>query len=206
MAAALPEKVGIFAKHLSRWGRKSNLTASPNDPAEILFHVMDSMAPVWIAAKQPQSALGRVFGGECRLMDIGSGAGFPGLILAAATGAETTLVESRRKRANFLDTAAAAMGLSNVTIVQTRVTSENVPTGFDLVTIRAISVSPEFFELASIALKPGGVAVAYLSGRQEFDGEAAAESSLVQLLSPHYDLSRGGVKVSRALGLWLKKS
>jgi 16S rRNA (guanine527-N7)-methyltransferase len=207
VAVSVSQKVGTFARHLALWGSKINLTAEPTDPDEILFHVMDSLAPVWIAGKQPDSVLGRVLGEGCRLMDVGSGAGFPGLILAAATGLETVLIEARRKRVSFLETAAAAMQLPNVSIVHTRGTPGSLSVGgFDLVTLRAVGVMPEFFELAQMALRPGGIALAYLAAGQQVDNEAASAAGLTGLLSPHYDLSRGGEKIARALALWLKES
>lgn len=206
LSASFPAKIATFAEHLSTWGQKVNLTAAPADPDEIMFHVMDSLAPVSIAVEQPESVLARVLGQGCRLMDLGSGAGFPGLILAAATGVETVLIESRRKRASFLETTAAAMGLSNVSVKQIRATPANVPRGFDLVTVRAVGVSPEFFAIASAALKPGGVAVAYLSAGQEVDRKAARVAGMTELPSARYDMSRGGEKIPRILALWLKES
>ncbi|MGB6553188.1 MAG: 16S rRNA (guanine(527)-N(7))-methyltransferase RsmG [Candidatus Binataceae bacterium] len=207
IAVSLSQKIATFASHLALWGSKINLTASPTDPDEILFHVMDSLAPFWIARKQPDSVLGRVLGDGCRLMDVGSGAGFPGLILAAATGLETVLLEARRKRVSFLKTVAAAMELPNVTIVHTRGTPSSILMGgFDLITIRAVGVMPEFFELARMALRPGGIALAYLAVAQEIDNDAASASGLTGLLSPRYEMSRGGEKIARALALWLKES
>ncbi len=207
VSVTLSEKVGTFASHLALWGQKINLTASPKNPDEILFHVMDSLAPFWMARKQPDSVLGRVLSPGCRLIDVGSGAGFPGLILAAATGLETVLIEARRKRVSFLETAAAAMELPNVTIVHTRGTPTGLSVGgFDLITIRAVGVMPEFFELARMALRPGGIALAYLAAGQEVDNDAASAAGLTGLLSPRYELSRGGEKIVRALALWLKES
>ncbi len=207
VAISLPQKVGTFAYHLALWGQKINLTASPTDPDEILFHVMDSLAPLWIAEAQPDSVLGHVLSEGRRLMDVGSGAGFPGLILAATTGLETVLIEARRKRVSFLETAAAAMDLPNVRIVHTRGTPTGILVGgFDLITIRAVGVIPEFFELAQMALRPGGIALAYLSAAQEINNDAASAAGLTELLSPRYELSRGGEKIARALALWLKES
>jgi 16S rRNA (guanine527-N7)-methyltransferase len=204
--ASFSAKMATFATHLALWGQKINLTAAPTDPDEILFHVMDSLAPVWIAAKQTDSILARALAPGRRLIDFGSGAGFPGLILAAAMQVETTLVESRRKRASFLEAASAAMGLFDVIVVQSRMTPANVSRGFDLVTVRAVGISPEFFAIASAALRPGGVAIAYLSAGQEVDREVAVSAGLAELISARYDISRGDERVARTLALWLKES
>ncbi len=204
--ASFSAKMATFATHLALWGQKINLTAAPTDPDEILFHVMDSLAPISIAAKQTDSILARALAPGRRLIDIGSGAGFPGLILAAATQIETTLVESRRKRASFLEAASLAMGLFDVTVAQSRITPASVSRGFDLITVRAVGVSPEFFTIASAALRPGGVAIAYLSAGQEVDREAAESAGLAELSSARYDMSRGDKRVARILALWLKES
>src|SRR5271154_1836519 len=107
-------RIGIFAAELARWGARFNLTAAPDNPAELAFHILDSLMPLILAVGEPAGLLGESFAPGKRILDLGSGAGFPGLVLAAATEAEFVLVESRRKRASFLTTAIGAMGLANV--------------------------------------------------------------------------------------------
>ena len=128
------DRIERMAATLAVWGPKINLTAHPRDPDEIVFHVFDSIIPVSIAASAKTLHLGRTH----RMLDIGSGAGFPGLVLAAAINASVTLVEARRKRATYLTEAAIEMGLQNVRVECARAESLDVRDSFDLVTSRAV--------------------------------------------------------------------
>jgi 16S rRNA (guanine527-N7)-methyltransferase len=161
------ERMQIFAAELARWGARFNLTAAPDDPAELAFHILDSLMPLVLAAHQPAGLLGQSFMPGNRILDLGSGAGFPGLVLATASDANFVLVESRRKRASFLRTAIGAMGLGNVEIDSQyrRVFGPE----FDMVTARAFARPAEFYEVAITALKPAGIALHYASERQRHD-------------------------------------
>ena len=77
-----------------------------------------------------------------RIFDLGSGAGFPGLVLAAMLAEKdvsVTLVESTGKKAQFLSAAAAAMGLSNVTVLPERIEKLSASSGPDIITARALA-------------------------------------------------------------------
>ena len=132
------DRIERMAATLAVWGPKINLTAHPRDPDEIVFHVFDSIIPVSIAASAKILHLGRTH----RMLDVGSGAGFPGLVLAAAINASVTLVEARRKRATYLTEAAIEMGLQNVRVECARAESLDLRDSFDLVTSRAVFANP----------------------------------------------------------------
>src|SRR5271167_5169649 len=106
------DRIERMAAMLALWGPKINLTANPRDPDEVVFHVFDSIIPISIAASSKIIRLDRAH----RFLDIGSGAGFPGLVIAAAVNAHVTLIEARRKRATYLSEAAIEMGLQNVRV------------------------------------------------------------------------------------------
>ncbi|MHB8384497.1 MAG: 16S rRNA (guanine(527)-N(7))-methyltransferase RsmG [Candidatus Binataceae bacterium] len=204
--AKIAAKIGRFASVLALWGQTINLTSDPTDFDEVTFHVMDSLAPAWHAVSHPESPLGRSLKKGRRMMDVGSGAGFPGLILAAATGIETVLLESRRKRASFLKVAAGTMGLPRVSVIQSWTASAGAAGEFDLVTARAVGQHREFFELAAAALKPGGIAMLYLSMGQAINAEDAIAAGLIELPCVQYELSHGEDKVTRVLGFWRKET
>jgi 16S rRNA (guanine(527)-N(7))-methyltransferase RsmG len=163
-------RIEALAATVAIWGLKMNLTAHPEDPAEIAFHVIDSLMPVLLAFDQ-SSPLSGQFQRNRGILDLGSGAGFPGLVLAAASPAHFTLVESRRKRASFLHVAASEMGLGNVTIETKRAEQLDLDARYDVVTARAFGDSSEFFALAPRALKPGGLAILYANPSQHFSSD-----------------------------------
>lgn len=179
-----PERIEILARDIALWGTKMNLTAHPEDPEEVAFHVIDSVMPVVLLPSE--FARGR------NILDLGSGAGFPGLVLAAATSASFTLVESRRKRASFLKVAMAEMGLHNVVIEDRRAEQIALEAQYDLVTARAFGDAADFFDLAPRALKPGGLAMLYASPSQRLVGA---------IQRVEYNVNHRGEPVNRILGL-----
>jgi 16S rRNA (guanine527-N7)-methyltransferase len=117
--------------------------------------------------------------GARRIADLGSGAGFPGLVLAAALPhAHVALVESSRRKCAFLARAVAAMGLENVTVVCERAEAWSDGLGaHDLVTARALAPLNVLVEYAAPLLGAGGALVAWKGRRdehEEADGAAAA--------------------------------
>jgi len=118
----------------------------------------------------------------CRLADIGSGAGFPGLVLAAALPeAQVSLVESSSKKCAYLRRAADAMGLENVEAVAERAEEWTAGLGrCDVVTARAVAPLTVLVEYAAPLLAEGGVLVAWKGRRdaaEEADGAAAAAAT-----------------------------
>ena len=114
--------------------------------------------------------------------DLGAGAGFPGLVLAAALpGAEVALVESNRRKCEFLARATAEMGLENVVVVAERAESWSDGMGTrDLVTARALAPLSVLVEYAAPLLAAGGALLAWKGGRDavaEADGAAAAAAT-----------------------------
>jgi 16S rRNA (guanine527-N7)-methyltransferase len=84
---------------------------------------------------------------EGEWLDLGSGAGFPGIVIGLMRDMPITLVESRRKRAEFLETARVSLGLSHVRVVHQRL--EVMPTRpFEVITARAFAPLPRLFETA----------------------------------------------------------
>jgi 16S rRNA (guanine527-N7)-methyltransferase len=117
-----------------------------------------------------------------RIADLGSGAGFPGLVLAAALpSAEVALVEANRRKCDFLERAAAEMELPRTAVVASRVESWQAGAGSrDLVTARAVAPLAVLVEYAAPLLAPGGALVAWKGRRdaaEEADGVAAAQAT-----------------------------
>jgi 16S rRNA (guanine527-N7)-methyltransferase len=117
-----------------------------------------------------------------RIADLGSGAGFPGLVLAAALpDAHVSLVEASTKKCEFLIRAADAMSLANVEVVASRAEQWDAGMGTrDLVTARAVAPLNVLVEYAAPLLDAGGSLVAWKGRRdeaEERDGDAAAAAT-----------------------------
>ena len=114
-----------------------------------------------------------------RLADVGAGAGFPGLVLAAALPAtRVDLIESVGRKAEFIDRAIDAAGLENASVVALRSEDwarephpDGGRDGYDVVTARAVGRMSTLAELASPLLREGGLLVAW-KGRRDGDEEA----------------------------------
>jgi 16S rRNA (guanine527-N7)-methyltransferase len=189
--AAFAARIEKLAGCLALWGSRMNLTAHPEDPEEVAFHVFDCLMPLMLADDKLSILVDRFAQGRA-ILDLGSGAGFPGLVLAAASPATFTLVESRRKRVSFLNVAVAEMGLRNVEIEAKRAEDVSPGRGFDLVTARAFGNPAEFFALATGLLKPDGLAMLYANPSQIFGPEVARIP---------YTVARIGGKVQRILAV-----
>lgn len=119
-----------------------------------------------------------------RIADVGAGAGFPGLALAVALpGARVDLVESVRRKCDFMRRAIEAAGIANARVLNAR--SEDLARAegreaYDAVTARAVGRLSTLAELASPLLVEGGALVAW-KGRRDPDEEAQLERAAAAL-------------------------
>ncbi|MFH1463210.1 MAG: RsmG family class I SAM-dependent methyltransferase [Pseudomonadota bacterium] len=143
----MPDVRAAHLALLTRWRTAMNLVG----PGPLEPHFEDSEAAVG------------TFSARGRWADLGSGAGFPGVALAAAhPRAEVSLVESRNKRAAFLAQVRSATGLTNLHVLCLRV--EDLPAAaWDGVISRAFAPPPLFLQHAARLLVPGGLAVLMLA-------------------------------------------
>jgi 16S rRNA (guanine527-N7)-methyltransferase len=151
------EAIDVHVRFLLSWTTAINLTAI-REPAEVArLHVLDSLAAFPHLAKR----------GLTRLLDIGSGGGFPGLPLAVALGSDRTLlVDSVGKKVRFLETVIEATGLgrrvaAEVGRAEAIARDPRDREAWPVVTARAVSSLGELVELALPLVAPGGVLVAW---------------------------------------------
>ena len=125
--------------------------------------------------------------------DIGSGAGFPGLALAAALpNARFTLIEQSGRRCGFLRQCVEAMALKNVEVVQAPVQLWTAgESGFDLVTARGLLQAPAMFGLAAPLLKDGGALVLWAHDRGRIASRTRCERRRLAELVAGRDTRRG---------------
>jgi 16S rRNA (guanine527-N7)-methyltransferase len=160
-----PEQLELFAAHaleLLEWNRKVNLTAV-TDPEEMAEkHYVDSCAPV------PFLSTG------ASVLDIGSGAGFPGIPMAVLRlDCRVRMMESSRKKVNFLRQAVRLLGLQNAEALEMRAENaakmEGHRNAYDVVLSRALGSLDGFLQLAEPLLAPGGCCIA-MKGRDPGSG------------------------------------
>lgn len=151
-------KLAAFASYrelLLEWNARINLTAI-TDPHEILTrHFLDSLS--CLLALSPEQRLAGL-----TLMDIGSGAGFPGLVLAIACPTwEVTLLEATGKKVRFLDAVIEALDLANATTLHGRAEEvAHLPRyrgAYDVVTARAVATLPTLLEYCAAFVRPSGL-------------------------------------------------
>jgi 16S rRNA (guanine527-N7)-methyltransferase len=193
------ERIEKFVAAIARWGSRINLTAKPEDVSELAFHIVDSLAPVVLSARPAGEIIKNAFVDEKRVLDLGSGAGFPALILASASKADFTLLEARRKRASFLILTAAEMGLHNVVVDSMRHDISAFEPLYDIVTARAFAKPAIAFRTAAATLKPQGFAILYLSPDQLLDLDDARDAGLPDHRKITWEIPRGDRSVRRDL-------
>ena len=152
------EQVTILLSYLallSKWGKVYNLTAI-RDPHEALTqHLLDCLAAV------KSLRIFRPTGG--RLLDVGSGARLPGLVIAVVCPEwQVTCVDTVAKKAAFIQQAAAQLGLKNLKAIHRRV--EDLPGPYDAISARAFASLSDLVSWSAQALAPEGVWMA-MKGR-----------------------------------------
>lgn len=153
---ARQEKFDRLLDELERWNRKFNLTAIRDREAMLTGHIGDSLAA------QP------LLRGE-RILDVGTGAGFPGLPLAIAEPQrQFDVIDSSGKKIQFVQHVAGLLQLDNVRAVKARAEDYAPGCRFDTVIARAVATTARLLEMAGHHVAQGGVFIA-LKGRYPAD-------------------------------------
>jgi 16S rRNA (guanine527-N7)-methyltransferase len=173
LAPATLEHLQIYLEELKLWNAKTNLTGLKTDRDMVIKHFLDSLAVLpWLD-------------GAASLVDLGSGAGFPGLVLKLARPhLALTLVEARQKKAAFLEYLASRFKLTGVEVLHTHLTpslAQKREPKVAAVVSRAAFFLLRLLELAAPLLAPGGVVLA-LKGVHLAVGELEAAGSACPLL------------------------
>lgn len=142
------EQLLAYRELLGQWNRAYNLTAV-RDPAEqVQKHLLDSLAVLpWLQGM--------------RVLDVGTGAGLPGIPLAlACPDRQFTLLDSLGKRLRFLFQVKKTLGLDNVTLIESRIEAYRPEVGFDTVISRAFASLADFARLSGHCLAESGCLLA----------------------------------------------
>ncbi len=149
-------RIDTYCALLLRWNARINLVGRGDTARLRARHVEDSLQ---LLALMPDG-LAQGFGGEggaAQAVDLGSGGGFPGMVLAIASGVGFVLVEADGRKAAFLREAARLVD-APVRVLAARIEAV-APQGAVLVTARALAPLPRLLPLVARHLAPGGVAL-----------------------------------------------
>lgn len=156
-------KLEDFAALLIRWNRTVNLISSGDERSLWERHIADSLQLVPLMRPRPDRAI-----------DLGSGAGFPGFVLAVATGVSFDLIEADHRKAAFLR-EAARITEAPIRVHATRIEESNIDPA-PLLTARALAPLPKLLSYAAPLLAPGGACLFLKGDRSQAElTDAAAQ-------------------------------
>jgi 16S rRNA (guanine527-N7)-methyltransferase len=148
IAAATQQRMLDYLALIEKWNKAYNLTAVREPQKMLTHHLLDSLA-----------VLPYLHGP--RVLDVGTGAGLPGIPLAlACPDWQFTLLDSSHKKTTFLRQAVIELQLGNVEVACARVETWDAPQSFDTVVSRAFSDVAEFIALAGRLCAKDGVVIA----------------------------------------------
>lgn len=185
------DKLLIYADRLLEQNKIMNLTAITEPLKVCELHLLDSAALLSYHTLKNQS-----------LIDVGTGAGFPGMVLKILEPSlHLTLLDSLKKRLDWLSTLCTELELSDVTFLHGRAEEyahePNYRDQFDIATARAVATLPMLCELCLPYVRPGGTFLAMKTGNDP--GELSSAQGLISLLggsAPHcidYTLPLSGI-------------
>lgn len=157
------QQVDLYLGNLERWNQRFNLTAVRDRASMVTRHILDSLAV-------------KPFLGTGPVIDVGSGAGLPGIPLAiSCPHVAITVLDSSSKRCAFLSQARAALNLSNVDVVRERVETHRKSDGYQQIFSRAFASLDDMITSAAHLLADDGEFVALKGKHPQQELEAIAK-------------------------------
>lgn len=192
------DKLLLYVEQLARWNRTYNLTAIRDTDQMLVQHIFDSLAVVPLVI----SLLDKNTASDFTIVDVGSGGGLPGVVLAIAAPWKVHCVDAVQKKMAFVRQMSGKLHLPNLQAHHARVETLD-PFYADVVISRAFSSLADFARLAGHHVADGGHLLA-MKGRQPDDEIAALEAdrvwkveSIETLSVPELDAHRCVLRLSR---------
>ncbi len=157
----------IYLKELKAWNRKFNLTAIKDDQGIMIKLFLDSLTPLNLIKT------------GSTLLDIGSGAGFPGIPLHIANPSlRVTLLDSTNKKVAFMNHIITELGLTGIEAIQRRAEefAKTNKGAYSVVISRALTNLADFIKLGEPFLKPDGILIAMKGSRADEEIKDAAKA------------------------------
>lgn len=206
------EQFELYYRELTEWNRRANLTAITGYEETQIRHFLDSLT-VCLAFESSDSAVRDSLPGINRMVDVGSGAGFPGLPLKLAfPGIELHLIESVGKKVSFLEYVSALLGLEGVSVHQERAEAlarrPELRESFDLALVRGVARVSVLLEYTLPFCRVGGRTIAHKHGglKDELDGAHFALSELGGRLAGVHPVAVEGLTDSRVVVAFDKRA
>ncbi|MBS0317702.1 MAG: 16S rRNA (guanine(527)-N(7))-methyltransferase RsmG [Proteobacteria bacterium] len=193
-----------FLDLLAKWNGVYNLTALRTREQMLTHHLLDSLAVVAPLRRHLQQ-VGKHAGNhpetyKARLLDVGAGAGLPGVVIAVCCPElQVDCVDAVEKKVAFVRQAAAALGLANLRAIHARV--ETLTDRYDLISARAFASLADLVALSIAALADGGAWLAMKGRRPDDEIAALPEAIDVFHVEP---LQVPGLHAERCL-VWMRK-
>ena len=149
-------KLARYIELLLKWNKVYSLTAITDLDEVITYHILDGLSVVEYLTQQEISFN--------KLLDVGSGMGVPGIIIAISyPDKQVGLLDSNNKKSAFLRQVSIELGLTNVDVLTQRVEDYTVVDGYDILISRAFAQLDIFVKLTKHLLKPSGFFLAMKS-------------------------------------------
>jgi 16S rRNA (guanine527-N7)-methyltransferase len=145
VSPAQQDKLMNYLALMFKWNAVYNLTSLRDPMQMVTHHLLDSLAAV------------PAFAGAQNILDVGSGGGLPGIVLAIVRpDMKVSMIDTVHKKTAFLTQVKAELGLANVTVYTARVEQLQVSDKFDVITSRAFADLSDFVNWSSHLLADGG--------------------------------------------------
>lgn len=200
----MEEQLKIYYQNLVEWNRVMNLTAITEEQDIYVKHYLDSLSILKVMSEKDLSGK--------KLIDVGTGAGFPGLVLAICfPNCHVTLMDSLNKRIGFLNDTIEKLGISNAVCIHARAEElarqKEQRECYDIAVSRAVANLSTLSEYCLPFVRTGGIFIAFKS--EKVEEELSAGRTAVKILGGEFsrkcDFILPGTDYERSLIVIQKK-